>query len=206
VNKDGHADRFHQIREYIHGRSVLDVGVAAGWGRPTWLHGLINAEARETVGIDIDRKRVAAIAAAGFDVRVADAQRFELGRTFDVVHAGEIIEHLDDPHDFLSCVRQHLGPDSRFVATTPNPFCITNTIYRLGGRPRVNREHTCWYCEDTIEHLFARNDLELVEIRYLRHRTPGAMRSLASRALRLALPDRLAWNTMLVVARAHSLT
>ena len=132
---------------------------------------------------------------------LADAGEIDLGRRFDVVHAGELIEHLDNPRAFLQAAKRHLRPDSRLILTTPNPFCVTNFIYRLGGTAKLNRDHQCWYCEDTLRQLLDRNGFTTVELRFLRHETPGRLRSGASSLLRAPLPDRLAWNTILAVAR-----
>lgn len=41
---------------------------------------------------------------------LADAQNFNLARTFDAVFAGELIEHLDDFNGFLCSARRHLTP------------------------------------------------------------------------------------------------
>jgi SAM-dependent methyltransferase len=200
-NRDAHRRRFEQVRGYLEGRSVLDLGCASGHLRPDWFHRMIGEVASDVVGVDVDAAAVAAVGAQGFDVVVGDAHDLDLGRTFDVVHAGELIEHLDDPRAFLASVRRHLRPDSRFVLTTPNVFCVTNTLYRFGGRAAIHRDHVCWYCEDTLRHLLERHGFEVVEMRYLRHETPGRLRSVVSRLLRAALPDRLAWNSLLAVAR-----
>ena len=162
---------------------------------------MIAADAREVVGVDVDPEAVAAIRERGYEVELADAETMDLGRRFDVVYAGEMIEHLDNPGGFVRAARRHLRSDSSLVLTTPNPFCFTNFVYRIGGKPKMNRDHTCWYCEDTLPQLLGRHGFDATEVRYLRHSTPGAMRSRLSGALRATLPDRLAWNTLLVVAR-----
>ena len=87
------------------------------------------------------------------------------------------------------------------VLTTPNAFAVSNFVYRLGGKPRVNGDHTCWYCEDTLRQLLERNDYEIVTMTYMRHRAPGVLRTRVASAIRRLLPQRLAWNTLLVVAR-----
>jgi 2-polyprenyl-3-methyl-5-hydroxy-6-metoxy-1,4-benzoquinol methylase len=201
VNPGSHRSRFDQLRPYFCGRSVLDVGCASGWKRPDWFHALIAEEAAEIVGVDVDAQAVRELAARGHHVVLGDATEIELGRCFDVVHAGELIEHLDNPRAFLNAAKRHLRPDSLLILSTPNPFCVTNFIYRLGGRAKLNRDHQCWYCEDTLRQLLERNGFTPLELRYLRHRTPGRLRAGVSSLLRATLPDRLAWNTILVVAR-----
>ena len=142
-------DRFEVVRPLIVGGSLLDVGCASRYGKPDWLHGLLKLEVPDLVGIDINEATIHELEGQGFDARVADAQCFDLGRTFDTVFAGELIEHLDNFHGFLQSARRHLSPGGRLVLTTPNAFYWGNFLYRWGGHGQVHPEHTCWFCEDT---------------------------------------------------------
>lgn len=199
-----HAERFDRVRSLLADRSVLDVGAGSGVGRPDWMHARVAGVAAETVGLELDPVPAARAQALGFDVRVGDAEVVDLGRTFAVVWAGELIEHLSNPGAFLDRVRAHLEPGGCLVLTTPNAFAVSNFVYRLGGRPRVNAGHTCWYDETTLRQLLERHGFGVVEIDYVGHRTPGRLRSLVAGAVRALLPDRLARNTLLVVARPIS--
>ena len=147
---DSLRERFDAVKPFLRASSLLDIGCASRYGRPDWLHGLLAQEITDLVGIDINEGTVAKLQAAGYDVRLADARDFDLHRQFDVVFAGELIEHLDDVRGFLTSVRRHLAPGGRLVLTTPNAFYVGNFVYRFGGRARVHPEHTCWYCEDTL--------------------------------------------------------
>lgn len=195
-----HQDRFDRVRPYLEGRTVLDVGAASGVDRSDWMHSLVAGATSDLVGIDVDEQRVARACARGFDVRVADAEGFDLGRTFDVVWAGELIEHLSCPASFLDSARRHLDRGGSLVITTPNAFAVANFVYRVGGRPRVNRGHVCWYDETTLDQLLARHGFRVVEVGYVPHRTPGRVRAVVARVIRSLLPRHLAENTLLVVA------
>jgi 2-polyprenyl-3-methyl-5-hydroxy-6-metoxy-1,4-benzoquinol methylase len=165
------------------------------------MHAQIAAVAREVVGVELDGALAAQARAKGFDVVAGDVEHLDLGRTFDVVFAGEVIEHLSCAGAFLERARRHLEPGGILVLTTPNAFAVSNFVYRIGGRARVNAGHTCWYDETTISQLLTRHGYEVVETDYVRHRTPGRVRALAARGVRSVLPARLAENTLLVVAR-----
>ncbi len=195
-------DRFEVVRPMLEGKSVLDVGCASRYGRPDWLHGLVEQAASEAVGIDIDAATIKALLAEGHDVQLADAQDFALGRTFDVVFAGELIEHLDDVHGFLTSVRRHLGPGGRLVLTTPNVFYIGGFVYRFGGHGQVHPQHTCWYCEDTLRQVLAANGFTDTEIFFTGHTSPSTLRKAASATARRLLPPRLALDTLVAVAGA----
>ncbi|HTD50392.1 MAG TPA: class I SAM-dependent methyltransferase [Acidimicrobiia bacterium] len=195
-----HAERFGRVRGYLEGRTVLDVGAGSGIARPDWMHALVASVATEAVGIEIDESLVARARERGYNVVAGDAQTLDLARTFDVVWAGEIIEHLSCAGGFLDAARRHLRPGGRLVITTPNAFALSNFVYRIGGRPRINKGHTCWYDEVTLTQLLRRHGFEVAEVSYLAHRTPGRGRALLAGAVRSLLPRHLAQNTLLVVA------
>ncbi|MFM7225424.1 MAG: class I SAM-dependent methyltransferase [Actinomycetota bacterium] len=196
-----HTERFERVRPFLGEQRVLDVGAGSGVGRPDWLHARVAAVATEAVGLELDPALAARARSAGYDVRDGNAETFALDRTFTVVWAGEIIEHLSSAGAFLDRARAHLEPGGLLVLTTPNAFAISNFVYRLGGRPRVNAGHTCWYDETTLTQLLVRHGFAVTEVAYVGHRTPGRFRAVAAGAVRAVLPDRLARNTLLVVAR-----
>ncbi len=198
-----YADRVQAIAPLLAGRSVLDIGAASGLNRPDWVHAGIARVASRVVGIDIDAERVATARARGYDLRLVSAEGFDLGETFDVVFAGELIEHLADFSSFLRGARAHLTPGGRLVLTTPNAFALSNFIYRWGGKARIHHEHTCWFCEDTLTTLLRREGFAVETLRYLPHQTPGRLRAMAAGAVRIFLPERLAWRTILVVAKCE---
>lgn len=200
--RGSHVARFEAIRPYVTGKSVLDIGAAYGLHEPDWLHGLIAQVAARTVAVENNHEFVADMRTAGHEAVFGDAQDMNLGQTFDVVFAGELIEHLVDFKGFFDSIRRHLEPSGIVVLTTPNAFGFTNFIYRLGRKPApINPYHTCWFCEDTMRTMLKRCDFETDSIGYIRHETPGRLRSKLSLVARTRLPERLAWRTLVVVAR-----
>ena len=86
------------------------------------------------------------------------------------------------------------------MLTTPNAFAVSNFVYRIGGRPRLNKGHTCWYDETTLSQLLRRHRYEVVGGVVPAARTPGRVRSVLAGRVRSVLPRHLAENTLLVVA------
>jgi 2-polyprenyl-3-methyl-5-hydroxy-6-metoxy-1,4-benzoquinol methylase len=199
---DSIRERYDAVRALVAGPSILDVGCASRWGRDDWLHGLLAADTSDLVGIDLNAKVVDQIKAAGYEAAVADARQFDLGRRFDVVFAGELIEHLDNVQGFLVSARRHLRPGGRLVLTTPNAFYVGNFIYRLGGRARVHPQHTAWYCDSTLRRVLTVNGFANVDISYIGHASRTPVRRLASFSFRHVLPDQLGLDTMVAVASA----
>jgi 2-polyprenyl-3-methyl-5-hydroxy-6-metoxy-1,4-benzoquinol methylase len=194
--------RFNQLKHFFVGKNVLDLGCAVGYRKPDWMHKSIKEVAKSIYGIDLDAKSVAEIQKMGYDVGNYNAQDFELNRKFDLIHAGELIEHLDNFRGFLSCAKNHLAPGGLLLITTPNALRINNAIYSVLGGLRVNAEHTCWFCETTLSALLDRMGFEVVETGYVRHSTYNAFRKVMLKLRSLMLPERVAWNTLYVVAKA----
>jgi len=92
------------VLPYLEGKEVLDVGAASGHRRPDWMHRLVVGVASSVVGVELDPVEAARAAALGFDVRQGDAENLSLEERFDVVWAGELIEHLSCPGAFLDGV------------------------------------------------------------------------------------------------------
>ena len=195
-------DRFNAVWPLITGDSVLDVGCASSnnGNLDDWMHGYLSQNVADLVGIDSDESIVTNLQADGFDVHLANAQDFDLGRTFDTVFAGEIIEHLDDVHGFLASIRRHLAPSGRLVLTTPNVFYVAQFVYRWGGHALIHHEHTCWYCEDTLRRVLEINGFSRVEISFTGHTSTTPVRKTATYLAQHLLPPRLALDTLIAVA------
>src|ERR1700679_3740099 len=100
--------------KYCKDKDVLDVGYVQhdpqAFNSRFWVHKAVKAVAKSIVGLDLHQEGIKVLKAQGFDVVLADAENFDLGRTFDVVVAGDIFVHLGDPDGFLTSGRRHLRP------------------------------------------------------------------------------------------------
>jgi len=155
-------------------RSVLDLGFvdhtletidALG---TEWLHGRLREVASHIEGVDIEAEVVAALRERGLsNLFVLDAENFDLGRTFNVVIAGDLIEHLSNPGSFLHCVKRHMNKGSIFAFSTPNPFSIDRSLnISFEKEINVHSQHTCWVCPKTAWELLTRHGLEVVDFKW----------------------------------------
>jgi 2-polyprenyl-3-methyl-5-hydroxy-6-metoxy-1,4-benzoquinol methylase len=143
------------------GQRVLDLGCVGNGVHPPWqLHGQLAAVAAEIVGVDYEAAGVKVMRAAGYDVIEADISG-DIGEIlarapFDVVIAGELIEHLDAPIDVFLVASKVLTSRGVLVITTPNPYS------RVRGRRGARREtwesvaHVAYYPPTGIAELAAR--------------------------------------------------
>jgi SAM-dependent methyltransferase len=114
------------------GRRVLDVGCRTGALTRAYLDG------NEVVGIDVDRDALAEAAALGIHTQWADAQQplpFD-DASFDVVVAGEVLEHRGFPERFAAEARRVLRPGGTIVGSVPNSYRLKNRLrFLVGGSP-----------------------------------------------------------------------
>ena len=85
------------------------------------MHLLIRGVSDDVVGIELSPKYVERARERGVELVFGDAELVpRLGRTFDVVFSGELIEHLSCFSGLLETAREHLEPGGHLVVTTPN--------------------------------------------------------------------------------------
>ncbi len=167
-------DRTAALVERVRGKSVLDVGCTgtkAGVSHPRYryLHHHLADAAGEILGVDLDAPGIEAMREAGFKVQVGDVETMDLGRQFQIIVAGEIIEHLPNPGLFLRNLRRHLMDDGEILITTPNPFRISQVWKILKyDQVRVHREHTLWMCPSVLKRLLEICELRMVELCWIR--------------------------------------
>lgn len=204
--------RANEILKLVEGPNVLDIGCAGHVVRPDspdWLHGRLRAKFT-VAGIDTSEQNISYMRRLGYDdLHVQSADTFDLGRRFDTIVAGELIEHVSNPGQFFARVRAHLIPGGRLVLSTPYVFSLMYTLYAAYHFPVTceNGEHTCWFCPSTIAELARRESLEVESWRLVDDYS-GSVTSLKYRlywllvrSLGRLLPDRFTKTNMVVVLR-----
>lgn len=139
---------------------VLDVGF---WGQgttrqsPDWVHALLRKQAKDVWGIDMTYD-VADVPGDPAHYLHASAESFSMDKKFDVVFAGDLIEHLSNPGLFLACAKQQIVPNGRLILSTPNAFNLFNISEKFSkGEPTVNSDHTCYFNSKTLQQLLRKN-------------------------------------------------
>jgi SAM-dependent methyltransferase len=175
-------DREAVIAEYVARGDVLDLGVVDSRRAEqataekltdcsTLLHDHIRRINPNVLGLDIDEEGVEILRSRGYNACCADVHTMDLGRQFDTIVAGEIIEHLPNPGQALITLRQHLKPAGRLVLTTCNPFCILE-LWKilLYNDVQVHEEHTMWFDPRTLGRLLTMCGYEVERLCWIRQR------------------------------------
>ena len=182
------AIRMRFVREHVEsGDRVLDVGCGEGrFGAELARRGAV------VVGIDVAEEplRRARELHPQLDLRVVDGEGpWDLpDASFDVVWAGEVIEHVADTAAWLSEVRRVLRSGGRLLLSTPAHGRVAMLRLALSRRALAEHfdprgEHLRFYSRDSLRELLEDFGFQEVEVRAAAG-PPGARRLLLARALR----------------------
>jgi SAM-dependent methyltransferase len=134
------------------GRRVLDLGCRSGAFTRHFLEG------NEVVGLDVDRAALEKAAELGIETVVGDVEEplpFAEA-SFDVVVAGELLEHLRFPEALVGEVRRVLRPGGTCVGSVPNAFRVQSRLRFLRGRaPEDDPTHLHMYSPGEVRALLS---------------------------------------------------
>jgi SAM-dependent methyltransferase len=167
--------RLDFIREVCKGKKVLHLGCTnypytrEAIDSDMLLHFELEKIADKVYGFDYDQAGLDILSEHGTaDLYRADLQKLEdveLNETFDVIIAGEMIEHLNNPGLFLEGIKRFMNEKTLLVITTINAYCgMRFWIYGLRGKKGsvepVHPDHVAYYSYSTLGLLLARHDLQ----------------------------------------------
>ena len=148
---------------------VLDVGF---WGQGVridhkdWVHNSLKNRAAEVYGLDLDFDR--AMVEPLDHYQKTNAENFDFPIKFDVIFAGDLIEHLSNPGLFLDACARNLKEGGRLIIITPNCFNLFHLAEKFSKRePTVNKDHVNYFNEKTIKRLLEKNGWNLAGIDFL---------------------------------------
>ena len=182
------AVRMRFVAEHVKpGERVLDVG--CGEGR---FASELTRRGASVVGIDVAEEplRRARELHPQLDLRVVAGQGpWDLeDSSFDVVWAGEVIEHVADTAAWLSEVRRVLRSGGRLLLSTPAHGRLAMLRLALSRRALAEHfdprgEHLRFYSRDSLRELLVDFRFQEIEVRPAAG-PPGARRLLLARAVR----------------------
>jgi len=132
-------DRGELFRSIIGaGKTVLDLGCRDGALTKYFIEGNM------VTGADVDEVSLARARKFGIETVAMDLNGdwAELqGKTFDVVVAGETLEHLFYPDRVAEKVARHLTAGGMFLGSVPNAFSLKNRVRLFLGQKKYTPLH-----------------------------------------------------------------
>lgn len=168
--------RLDVIRQVCAGKSVLHLGCTNypytedSIRNGMLLHDDLADVASDLWGLDFDAAGIKLLADRGVRQLVRgdleDLESAALDRTFDVIVAGEMIEHLNNVGRFLSGVRRFMHSGSTLLITTVNAYCGMRFFWyglrgKRGRNEFVHPDHVAYYSYNTLKVLIERHDFAL---------------------------------------------
>jgi len=150
------------IKKYlgdVRGLNILECGVVKGG-----VADLLNKEGANCFGVDINPRQI-----EGVKVIQADLNEgfLDFNIEFDVIFAGEVIEHLFDDVKFIKNCRELLKSNGLLIITTPNLVFSANRILMLFGKMPKYFVHAPYhyhiYNKRTIENLIRQEGFEILK-------------------------------------------
>lgn len=160
--------RFNQILNLIgSGQKVLDVGCGDGF-----IMKKIKKAGNTVEGIEISSPAIKKARSRGFvvhDISLTSNWSKKISKKFDVVFAGEIIEHIFDTDKFLINISRVLKPKGKLVITTPNIASLGRRIMLfVGENPLLETTatpndagHIRYFTQKTLSNLLSKNHFKV---------------------------------------------
>ncbi len=167
----GGEERANYFKTWIGtGKKVLDLGCRDGALTRLFTNGNV------VVGVDIDQRALKLCEERlGIKTVWLDINSEELpyrDEEFEVVVAGEILEHVFCPDIFLQKVHKVLKQGGLFLGSVPNSFRLKNRLKFLFGKDyeddRTHVNHFSFYIlQELLEKYFVKNDVSAISSRFL---------------------------------------
>ncbi len=172
--------RENQIVDIIKNKRVIHIGcsdhiqvIRDKIKNNKWLHKLITENSSDCIGIDIDRESISFIQnELGYrnvfygDILSDDFSAITESK-WDYVVFGEIIEHLDNPVNFLKVFKERYGDFvSHFIITVPNIYNRHDYRNMLKYAENVNTDHRFSFTPYTISKVIVSSGYNPEEIFY----------------------------------------
>lgn len=129
------------IVQFLRGGRSLDIGAATGL-----MPSLLKQSGFDAEGIEYNPASAKwGEQHYGVRIRIGDVRQYchELG-TFDLISMTDVLEHMQQPLEFLRTVCAHLKPGGFMLITFPDIQSIESRYMRLWSR--ILRRDWIWYC------------------------------------------------------------
>lgn len=156
------------------GKTVLHLGCSAApdtigiLERGEHLHVLLAEVCKGLWGIDRGKEGLEVLKSYGLsNLYVGDVEELlkcNISRSFDIVLAAEIIEHLSKPMSMLQGVKKFFERETILCITTPNALAIKFFLHAVFGREMSGPDHVYVFSPMTLRTLLDRAGFKVVNV------------------------------------------
>jgi len=148
---------------------IIDEKIKAG----KWLHKLLTEQCKDCFGIDLNEESINYLKK---DLGYKNVERGDIlldefppikSKNWDYVLFGEIVEHLDNPVEFLSVFKsKYENYVGKFIITVPNIFTLARFRYMKNYKEVINSDHRFWFTPYTISKVISESGMKPENIYY----------------------------------------
>lgn len=171
IKKSKLVEKVKFIIEYCADKIVLDVGAIGqdyNCTSENWLHGKIKKVAKLAHAVDINELGIDKLNRNGYHFfNYHDFNKNQI--KYDVIIMADVIEHVDNPVEFINDYAKHLNDNGIILLTTPN--CNRARIFfsiLFFNEYGLNLEHTMWFCPKTLLEIINRSELIIEDFFWLK--------------------------------------
>jgi hypothetical protein len=168
------------LTEMARGRKVVHLGcldhqplIADKIARKQWLHKELTEVSTACIGVDVDEEALRYVERTfGYTNIVLGnftTDRFEQisSQRWDYAILGELLEHIDNPVQFLSAIRaNYAGLIERIVVTVPNAWTRITMQMAKSSIEMINSDHRYWFTPYTLAKVLFQAGMVTEEIKF----------------------------------------
>ncbi|NBW37681.1 MAG: methyltransferase domain-containing protein [Cytophagia bacterium] len=153
-------------------KKVLDVGCIGqdrDFSAPNWLHNKIKSVASVVHGVDILTNLIAQLKVKGYLMYSVEELQ-AMNEKYEIIILSDVIEHVNNPVEFLAFYSQFLAENGCMIVSTPNANRANDFVNILfNNNYSTNPEHTFWFCPKTFAEVTERAKLTIKNFHWAHH-------------------------------------
>jgi len=123
------------------------------------LTGIDLSDAHKTISDFKFSKKVESDAKTDDCIVFGNMESYKFDRKFDVVIAGDVLEHVSNQGLFLDNIHNHLNQTGKLIITTPNAKWFTVFL-------KPNLTHTLWHDSFTLQRILDMHNFKITFFKY----------------------------------------
>lgn len=152
------------IKRLIYNKKIIHLGccdhiplIDKKLANDNWIHKKIENNSYQCLGIDINHEAIEFVRKKGFNnIIYGDITNDKIideivEEKWDFMFMGEILEHIDNPVEFLKKIRKNYQDYiEKIIITVPNAFAINNYKFANRNIESINSDHRYWFTPYTL--------------------------------------------------------